>query len=109
MFDFQELNSENSDAVIESFSPSPIPIEDSDSLIEEIDIFLAPDDSIPPSIKNDDYYSEGIALDYEDSHARSFCPSYQILTKGQKQSQNRQNQAWEWKEHEESKPKICAS
>ncbi|GJT12151.1 hypothetical protein Tco_0859193 [Tanacetum coccineum] len=31
------------DAIIESFSPPPIPIEDSDSLIEEIDIFLAPD------------------------------------------------------------------
>ncbi|GJX35528.1 hypothetical protein Tco_0247085 [Tanacetum coccineum] len=44
----KEFNSENSDAVIESFSPSPIPVEDSDSLMEEIDIFLAPDDSIPP-------------------------------------------------------------
>ncbi|GJR67907.1 hypothetical protein Tco_0013972 [Tanacetum coccineum] len=55
----EELNSENSDAVIESFSPSPIPVEDSDSLMEEIDIFLALDDSIPPSIENDDYDSEG--------------------------------------------------
>ncbi|GJS42538.1 hypothetical protein Tco_0567581 [Tanacetum coccineum] len=43
--EFFELNS---DAVIESFSPSPIPVEGSDSLMEEIDIFLAPDDSIPP-------------------------------------------------------------
>ncbi|GJY44361.1 hypothetical protein Tco_0432574 [Tanacetum coccineum] len=50
----EKLNSENSDVVIESFSPSPIPVEDSDSLIEEIDIFLALDDSIPPGIKNDD-------------------------------------------------------
>ncbi|GKD42445.1 hypothetical protein Tco_1267090, partial [Tanacetum coccineum] len=40
----EELNSEIS---IESFSPSPIPIEDSDSLMEEIDTFLASDDSIP--------------------------------------------------------------
>ncbi|GJZ35256.1 hypothetical protein Tco_0581073 [Tanacetum coccineum] len=55
----EELNYENSDVVIESFSPSPIPVEDSDSLMEEIDIFLAPDDSIPPSIENDDYDSEG--------------------------------------------------
>ncbi|GJX22204.1 hypothetical protein Tco_0226649 [Tanacetum coccineum] len=55
----EELNYENSDAVIESFSPSPIPVKDSDSLMEEIDIFLAPDDSIPPSIENDDYDSEG--------------------------------------------------
>ncbi|GKF84131.1 hypothetical protein Tco_0249029, partial [Tanacetum coccineum] len=42
------LHSKNSDAVIESFSPSPIPVEDSDSLMEEIEIFLALDDSIPP-------------------------------------------------------------
>ncbi|GJU44686.1 hypothetical protein Tco_1201952 [Tanacetum coccineum] len=52
----------NSDVVIESFSPSPIPVEGSDSLMEEIDIFLAPDDSIPPGIENDDYDSEGDIL-----------------------------------------------
>ncbi|GKC56298.1 hypothetical protein Tco_1083896 [Tanacetum coccineum] len=38
----KELNVENS---IESFSPSPIPVEDSDSLMEEINLFLTPDDS----------------------------------------------------------------
>ncbi|GKA64102.1 hypothetical protein Tco_0763708 [Tanacetum coccineum] len=54
----KELNSEIPDAIIKSFSPSLIPIEDSDSLMEEIDIFIAPDDSIPPGIKNDDYDSE---------------------------------------------------
>ncbi|GJR04012.1 hypothetical protein Tco_0526996 [Tanacetum coccineum] len=58
----KELNFENSDVVIESFSPSPIPVEDSDSFMEEIDIFLAPDDSIPPGIKNDDYDYEGDIL-----------------------------------------------
>ncbi|GKC14321.1 hypothetical protein Tco_1011103 [Tanacetum coccineum] len=58
----EELNCEILDAIIESFSPSPIPIEDSDSLMEEIDIFLAPDDSIPPGIENDDYDSEGDVL-----------------------------------------------
>ncbi|GKF20538.1 hypothetical protein Tco_0069176, partial [Tanacetum coccineum] len=58
----EELNSKNSDAIIESFSPSPIPVEDSDSLMEEIDIFLAPDDSIPQRIENDDYDSEGDIL-----------------------------------------------
>ncbi|GKD15986.1 hypothetical protein Tco_1205144 [Tanacetum coccineum] len=52
----KELNVENS---IESLSPSPIPVEDSDSLREEIDIFPGPDDSIPPGIKSDDYDSEG--------------------------------------------------
>nr|GEU40178.1 hypothetical protein [Tanacetum cinerariifolium] len=34
----------------------------SDSLKEEIDIFLAPDNSIPPGFKNDDYDSEGDIL-----------------------------------------------
>ncbi|GJW90905.1 hypothetical protein Tco_0168458 [Tanacetum coccineum] len=50
----KELNSEIPDAIIESFSPTHIPVKDSDSLMEEIDIFLAPDDSIPPGIENDD-------------------------------------------------------
>nr|GEU63522.1 hypothetical protein [Tanacetum cinerariifolium] len=54
----EKFNSKNSDAVIESFSPSPIPVEGSDSLMVEIDIFLASDDSMPPGIENDDYDSE---------------------------------------------------
>ncbi|GKB46527.1 hypothetical protein Tco_0897280, partial [Tanacetum coccineum] len=62
----KELNSENSDVVIESFFPSPIPVEDSNSLMEEIDIFLASDDSIPPGIENDDYDSEGDILFLEE-------------------------------------------
>ncbi|GKC86926.1 hypothetical protein Tco_1147575, partial [Tanacetum coccineum] len=53
----EEFNSKNSDAIIEPFSPSPIPVEDSVSLMEEIDLFLTPDDSMPPGIKNDDYDS----------------------------------------------------
>nr|GEX07917.1 hypothetical protein [Tanacetum cinerariifolium] len=57
----KEFNSENSNAEIESFSPSPIPIEDSDSHMEEIDLFLTPDDPIPPSIE-DDEDSEGDIL-----------------------------------------------
>nr|GEW25678.1 hypothetical protein [Tanacetum cinerariifolium] len=40
----KEFVSENSNANIESFFPSPIPNEDSDSFIEEIDLFLTPDD-----------------------------------------------------------------
>nr|GEZ40083.1 hypothetical protein [Tanacetum cinerariifolium] len=51
----EEINSENFDAVIKSFSSSPIPVEDSDSLMEEIDLFLTPDDSMPPGIENADY------------------------------------------------------
>ncbi|GJX23918.1 hypothetical protein Tco_0228363 [Tanacetum coccineum] len=62
----EELNSEIPDAIIESFSPSPIPAEDSDSLMGEIDIFLAQDNSLPPGIKNDDYDSEGDVLFLEE-------------------------------------------
>ncbi|GJR31520.1 hypothetical protein Tco_1107752 [Tanacetum coccineum] len=54
-----ENDSENVDTIIESPSPSPIPVEDSDSHMEEIDLFLASDDSMPPGIENDDYDSEG--------------------------------------------------
>ncbi|GKC94556.1 hypothetical protein Tco_1159998 [Tanacetum coccineum] len=55
----EESNSKNIDTIIESPSPSPIPVTDSDSLMEEIDLFLASDDSMPPGIENDDYDSEG--------------------------------------------------
>ncbi|GJV24268.1 reverse transcriptase domain-containing protein [Tanacetum coccineum] len=55
----EEHNSENVDTIIESLSYSPIPVEDSDSLIEEIDLFLTSDDSMPPGIESDDYDSEG--------------------------------------------------
>nr|GEX04532.1 hypothetical protein [Tanacetum cinerariifolium] len=62
----EEFNFENSDAVIKSFSPSPILVEDSDSLIEEIDLSLTSDDSMPPGIENDDYDSEGDILILEE-------------------------------------------
>nr|GFB34281.1 hypothetical protein [Tanacetum cinerariifolium] len=54
----KEFISENSDAVIESFSPSHILIEDSDSCMEEIDLSLTLDDQMPPGIEEDDYESE---------------------------------------------------
>nr|GEY51202.1 hypothetical protein [Tanacetum cinerariifolium] len=38
---------------------STIPIEDNDSLREEIDIFTGTDDLMPPGIKSDNYESEG--------------------------------------------------
>nr|GFB69820.1 hypothetical protein [Tanacetum cinerariifolium] len=53
----EEFISENSDAAIESFSPSPIPAEDSDSLRDEIYLSLTPDDSMLPGIEDDDYDS----------------------------------------------------
>ncbi|GKE80228.1 hypothetical protein Tco_1550228 [Tanacetum coccineum] len=55
----EELNLENVDTIIDPSSPSPIPVADSDSLMEEIDLFLAFDDLMPPGIENDDYDSEG--------------------------------------------------
>nr|GEV38543.1 hypothetical protein [Tanacetum cinerariifolium] len=50
----EEFVSKNSNADIESFSPSPIPVENSDSLMEELDLFLTPDDPMPPGIEEDD-------------------------------------------------------
>ncbi|GJU77835.1 hypothetical protein Tco_1274905 [Tanacetum coccineum] len=55
----EESNSEISDATIESSFPSPILVEGSDSFIEEIDLFLASNDSMPPGIKNNNYDSKG--------------------------------------------------
>nr|GEY35428.1 hypothetical protein [Tanacetum cinerariifolium] len=43
----KEINFENSDAIIESFSASPIPIENSDPFMEEIYLFLTSEGSIP--------------------------------------------------------------
>ncbi|GKB03542.1 hypothetical protein Tco_0831685 [Tanacetum coccineum] len=69
----------NSDTIIESFPTFPIPIEDNDSLREEIDIFPGPDDSIPSGIESDDFDSknddnstflpkfESFHVDYPDS------------------------------------------
>nr|GEZ41595.1 hypothetical protein [Tanacetum cinerariifolium] len=54
----KEFVSENSNAEIESFSPSPIPVKDSDSFIEEIDLSFTPDDPMPSVIEEDDYDSE---------------------------------------------------
>nr|GEU43945.1 hypothetical protein [Tanacetum cinerariifolium] len=45
-------------AEIKSFSPSPIPVEDSDSFMEEIDLSFTPDDPMPLGIEEDDYDSE---------------------------------------------------
>nr|GFB55874.1 hypothetical protein [Tanacetum cinerariifolium] len=50
----EEFVSENSNTKIESFSPSPIPIEVIDSFMEEIDLSFNPDDPMPPSIEDDD-------------------------------------------------------
>nr|GEW91304.1 hypothetical protein [Tanacetum cinerariifolium] len=54
----KEFVSVNSDTEIESFSPSPIPVEDSDSLMEEIDLSFTPDYPMPLGIEDDEYDSE---------------------------------------------------
>nr|GEW53061.1 hypothetical protein [Tanacetum cinerariifolium] len=54
----EEFISKNSDTTFESFSPFPIPVEDNDSLIKEIDLSFTPDDRLPPGIKEDNYEYE---------------------------------------------------
>ncbi|GKF41915.1 hypothetical protein Tco_0125257, partial [Tanacetum coccineum] len=67
----KEFNSENP---TESFSPSSIPVEDSDSLMEEIEIFLDGDDSIPPGIESNDFDSE----DNDNSTSRPEFESFHV-------------------------------
>nr|GEU65657.1 reverse transcriptase domain-containing protein [Tanacetum cinerariifolium] len=50
----EEFVSESFNADIEYFFPSPIPIKDSDSLMEEIDLSFTPDDPMPSGIEEDD-------------------------------------------------------
>nr|GEY64421.1 reverse transcriptase domain-containing protein [Tanacetum cinerariifolium] len=53
----KEIVSDNFNADIESFSPSPIPVEDSDSHMDEIDLPFNPDDPMPSGIEDDNYDS----------------------------------------------------
>nr|GEX20159.1 hypothetical protein [Tanacetum cinerariifolium] len=62
----KEFVSENSNAEIEYFSPSPIPVEDSDSFMEEIDLSFTPDDPMPPGIEEDEYDSKRDVLIFEE-------------------------------------------
>nr|GEV83040.1 hypothetical protein [Tanacetum cinerariifolium] len=50
----EKFVSKNSDANTKSFSPSPIPNEDSDSFMKEIDLSFYPDGPMPPDIEEDD-------------------------------------------------------
>ncbi|GKB00534.1 hypothetical protein Tco_0828527 [Tanacetum coccineum] len=70
----KELNLEIADTILESLSPSPILVEDSDSLMEEIDLFLAFDDSMPSGIENDDYDLEGDIHFLEELLNNDFLP-----------------------------------
>nr|GEY18249.1 reverse transcriptase domain-containing protein [Tanacetum cinerariifolium] len=51
----KEFISESSNVAIKSFSPSHIPVEDSDSFMEEIDLSFTPDDPMPSGFEEDDY------------------------------------------------------
>nr|GEV07479.1 hypothetical protein [Tanacetum cinerariifolium] len=53
------LENFHTNTIIETLPSSIIPVEDSDSLREEIDIFTGTDDLLPPGIENNDYDSEG--------------------------------------------------
>ncbi|GKD49690.1 hypothetical protein Tco_1278666, partial [Tanacetum coccineum] len=56
--------------IIKSLLVSPIPVEDSDPVQEEIDIFLVLDDLIPPGVENDDFKDEDNELpnlDHQDN------------------------------------------
>nr|GEX35458.1 hypothetical protein [Tanacetum cinerariifolium] len=50
----EEFVFENSNADIESFSPSPILVKDSNSYMKEIDLSFNSDDPVPPGIDDDD-------------------------------------------------------
>nr|GEU62516.1 hypothetical protein [Tanacetum cinerariifolium] len=75
----EEFNYENYDAVIESFSPSPILVEDSDPFMKEIDLFLTSDGSIPPGIDSDYSNSEGDILFLERLRHDDHIPLSDIL------------------------------
>nr|GEY16289.1 hypothetical protein [Tanacetum cinerariifolium] len=55
----EELNAKIADTIVESLAPSSVLVEDSDSQMEEIDLFLDTDDLIPSGIESDNYESEG--------------------------------------------------
>nr|GFA50325.1 hypothetical protein [Tanacetum cinerariifolium] len=56
---------ENSNVDVESFSPFPIRIEDSNSFMKEIDLTFTLDDPMPPGIEEDDDDSRDILISEE--------------------------------------------
>nr|GEU89489.1 hypothetical protein [Tanacetum cinerariifolium] len=68
----EEFNFENSDAIIDSFSPSLILVEDSDSLMEEINLSLTLDYLMSLGIEEDDYDSERDILILEELLSNNF-------------------------------------
>nr|GEU51574.1 putative ribonuclease H-like domain-containing protein [Tanacetum cinerariifolium] len=60
--------------IVETLPSSTIPVEDGDSLTEEIDIFTNTYDLLPPSIESDDYDSEGDIHFLEELLVNDFIP-----------------------------------
>nr|GEY35979.1 hypothetical protein [Tanacetum cinerariifolium] len=72
------LENFHANMIIETLRTSLIPIEDGDSLREEINIFIGMDDLTPPGIESDDYDSEGDIYFLEEllnNDSISFCES----------------------------------
>ncbi|GJT31154.1 hypothetical protein Tco_0911429 [Tanacetum coccineum] len=65
--------------VLEYPSSSPIPVMDNDFLIEEVDTFLVPEDSIPPGIESD-FDSEGDIIFSNDLLNDDPIPEYEHFT-----------------------------
>ncbi|GKF35245.1 hypothetical protein Tco_0108445, partial [Tanacetum coccineum] len=65
--------------VLKNPSSSPIPVVDSDFLVEEVDTFLVPEDSIPPSIESD-LDSEGDIVFLDDLLYKDPIPEYERFT-----------------------------
>ncbi|GJU82890.1 reverse transcriptase domain-containing protein [Tanacetum coccineum] len=76
----------SSDVVVASLSPSLTPFGDSDFLLEETDVFLSLDDSIPPGVDNGIYDYEGDILFLEellnDDPTKDLPPSKELKTEG---------------------------
>ncbi|GJU05279.1 reverse transcriptase domain-containing protein [Tanacetum coccineum] len=64
------------DSVIESPSPSPIPYEDSDSLVEDTDILLSYFDDSPPAFYFDDDHIEEKSSGNTTTHSDFSLPEY---------------------------------
>nr|GEX17199.1 hypothetical protein [Tanacetum cinerariifolium] len=64
----------HSNTIIETLPTTPIPVEDSDSQREEIDIFTSMDDLLPPRIKSDNYDLERDIHFLEELHIDDSIP-----------------------------------
>ncbi|GJU89785.1 hypothetical protein Tco_1302208 [Tanacetum coccineum] len=71
----QENVHANPSSIIESLPVSLIPVEDSDPVQEEIDIFLVPDNLIPPGVENDDSEDEDNSIFLPENESSILEPS----------------------------------